>query len=266
MNAGLVAITGAAHGIGEALAREAVGRGYHVALFDRDEAALEVLRARLGSDQCVICAGDVTSDGDLTRFKDLIASQAASLRMVFANAGILRAGQVLGLDIAELEQLFAVNVFGTIRTAQNLVPLMQMQTEASIFVVTGSTSMLSAGPGFGGYAASKHALLALTEALDAELLRAGSSVRAALLCPAAVQTGIADADGGSDLLGKLKRRMTTHGITPEQMARIAFDELVKGQRVVFSSEPSKAVAQDRLQALMSGHFMNSGSGPETGSH
>ena len=147
MNAGLVAITGAAHGIGEALAREAVGRGYHVALFDRDEAALEVLRARLGSDQCVICAGEVTSDGDLTRFKGLIAGQAASLRMVFANAGILRAGEVLGLDIAELEQLFAVNVFGTIRTAQNLVPVMQMQTEASIFVVTGSTSMLSAGPG-----------------------------------------------------------------------------------------------------------------------
>ncbi len=264
MNAGLVAITGAARGIGEALAREAVSRGHRVALFDRDEAALELLRARLGPDQCVICAGDVTSDSDLTRFKNLITSQADPLRMVFANAGILRAGEVLGLEIAELEQMFAVNVFGTIRTAQSLVPLMQAQAqaEASVFVVTGSTSMLSAGAGFGGYAASKHALLALTEALDAELKRAGSPVRAALLCPAAVQTGIAE--GSSDLLGKLRRRMTTHGITPDQMARIAFDELAKGLSVVFSSEASKAVAQYRLQALLSGSFMNSRTGPETG--
>ena len=262
MNAGLVAITGAARGIGEALAREAVSRGHRVALFDRDDAALELLRARLGPDQCVICAGDVTSDSDLTRFKNLITSQADPLRMVFANAGILRAGEVLGLEIAELEQMFEVNVFGTIRTAQSLVPLMQAQAEASVFVVTGSTSMLSAGAGYGGYAASKHALLALAEALDAELKRAGSPVRAALLCPAAVQTGIAE--GSSDLLGKLRRRMTTHGITPDQMARIAFDELAKGLSVVFSSEASKAVAQDRLQALLSGYFMNSRSGPETG--
>jgi short-subunit dehydrogenase len=264
MNAGLVAITGAARGIGEALAREAVSRGHRVALFDRDEAALEVLRARLGPDQCVICAGDVTSDSDLTRFKNLITSQADPLRMVFANAGILRAGEVLGLDVAELEQMFAVNVYGTIRTAQSLVPLMQVQTEASLFVVTGSTSMLAAGAGFGGYAASKHALLALTEALDAELLRAGSPVRAALLCPAAVQTGIAD--GSSDLLSKLKRRMTTHGITPDQMAQIAFDELASGLSVVFSSDGTKAIARDRLQALLSGYFMNSRSAPETGSH
>ena len=264
MNAGLVAITGAARGIGEALAREAVSRGHRVALFDRDEAALEVLRVRLGPDQCVICAGDVTSHGDLTRFKNLITSQADPLRMVFANAGILRAGEVLGLEIAALEQMFAVNVSGTIRTAQGLVPLMQAQAEASVFVVTGSTSMLSAGAGFGGYAASKHALLALTEALDAELKRAGSPVRAALLCPAAVQTGIAE--GSSDLLGKLRRRMTTHGITPDQMAQIAFDELARGLRVVFSSETSKAVAQDRLQALLSGSFMNIRSGPDTGSH
>ena len=264
MNAGLVAITGAAHGIGEALAREAVSRGYRVALFDRDEAALGALQAKLAPGQCVICAGDVTSDGDLTSFKNLIISQADSLRMVFANAGILRAGEVLGLDIAALEQMFAVNVSGTIRTAQSLVPLMQAQTEASVFVVTGSTSMLSAGVGFGGYAASKHALLALTEALDAELKRAGSPVRAALLCPAAVQTGIAD--GSSDLLSKLRHRMTIHGITPDQMARIAFDELAQGLSVVFSSEASKGVAQDRLQAVLSGYFMNSRSGPETGSH
>lgn len=263
MTSGLVAITGAARGIGEALAREAVNRGYRVVLFDRDEAAMGVLQAALGAAECAICAGDVTSNSDLIRFKELIARQGDPLKIVFANAGILRAGEVLGQDIAEFEQMFAVNVFGTYRTVQALVPLMQAQTEASIFVVTGSTSMLSAGPGFGGYAASKHALLALTESLDAELARAGSSVRAALLCPAAVQTGIAD--GSSLLLDKLQRRMATHGITPAEMARIAFDELFRGQSVVFSSEPSKAVARDRLQALLSGYFINNKNVSEAGS-
>lgn len=255
-----MAITGAGHGIGEALAREAVDRGYRVALFDRDEAALQALRAALGADACTICTGDVTSESDLISFRDLIAGQQGPLQFVFANAGILRAGALLGQSLAVLEQMFAVNVFGTVRTAQALVPLMQAQTGSSTFVVTGSTSMLSAGPGFGGYAASKHALLALTEALDAELVQSGSSVRAALLCPAAVQTNIAD--GSSALLDKLKRRMTTHGITPSQMARIAFDELAEGHSVVFSSEPSKAVARDRLNALLSGAFIYSGSAIE----
>lgn len=264
MTAGLVAITGAAHGIGEALALEAIARGYRVALFDRDQAALERISTGAGSGQCIVCAGDVTSADDLNRLRDAVARQAEPLRMVFANAGILRAGEILDQDIADFEQMFAVNVSGTILTAQALVPSMEAQGEASVFVVTGSTSMLSAGPGFGGYAASKHALLALTEALDAELMRRGSSVRAALLCPAAVQTGIAD--GGSELLDKLKRRMATHGIAPDQMARIAFDELANGQSIVFSSEPSKVVALERLQSLLSGRFMTSTRAPETGSH
>ena len=97
MGADLIAITGAAHGIGAALAREAVGRGYRVALFDRDEAALVELRAALGAQACLVCPGDVTSTADLHSFAEMIGRQGGVLRMVFANAGILRAGEILGI-------------------------------------------------------------------------------------------------------------------------------------------------------------------------
>ena len=255
MGADLIAITGAARGIGEALAREAVRRGYRAALFDRDEASLAALCAELGQGECLVCVGDVASGADLQRFADLIGRQGDALRMVFANAGILRAGELLEQAPGEIEQMFAVNVFGTIRTAQALIPLMELNQSASVFVVTGSTSMLSAAAGYGGYAASKHALLALTEALDAELMQRNVSVRAALLCPAAVQTGLAD--GGSELLGKLQRRMASHGITAADMAKLAFDALAQDQSVIFSNEQSKVAARERLEAVLSGLFVNS---------
>lgn len=248
----LTAITGAANGIGAALAKEAVNRGHRVILFDRDQAALTSVRSDLGETNCEICVGDVTNDVDLARFRDLIEAQTIPLRFAFANAGILRAGEVLSSEIDELEQLFAINVLGAVRTARALVPLMRRQPERSEFVFTGSTSMLSVAPSFGGYAASKHALLALAEALDAELMRADASVRVAVLCPAAVQTDIAS--GASPELTKLQRRMETHGITPDQMAQIAFDELASGQRVIFSSNSVKSVAENRLRALLSGQL------------
>ncbi|MEY4237969.1 MAG: hypothetical protein RL339_570 [Pseudomonadota bacterium] len=254
MTHGVVAITGAARGIGEALAREAVGRGYSVALFDRDLPELENLRSVLGEDRCKICSGDVTSDADLRRFGAIATTFGQPLRIAFANAGILRAGDILDQPIADIEQMLAVNVMGAIRTARALVPRMQRQTEESIFVFTGSTSMLSVAPGFGGYAATKHALLAVAEALAAEFLQANSPVRAAILCPAAVQTGIAD--GEMALLHRLKRRMETHGISPAEMAQLAFDGIIDNQSVIFSSEPSKEVARRRLDLLLSGSFVS----------
>lgn len=255
MGADLIAITGAANGIGAALAREAVGRGFRVALFDRDEVALVELRATLGAEVCLVCPGDVVSRADLQCFAEMIGRRGDALRMVFANAGILRAGEILEQADDEIEQMFAVNVFGTLHTAKALIPLMQTSGEPAVFVVTGSTSMLSAVAGYGAYAASKHALLAITEALDAELIERNATVRAALLCPAAVQTGLAD--GASDLLGKLQRRMAKHGITAADMAKLAFDALAHNQSVIFSHDPSRAVAKERLEALISGQFVNS---------
>jgi short-subunit dehydrogenase len=252
MTNGVVAITGAARGIGKALAREAVSRGYDVALFDRDWPELESLRSALGEDRCKISSGDVSSDADLQRFTEIATSFGPPLRIAFANAGILRAGDILDQPITEIEQMLAVNVMGAIRTARVLVPHMQHQNVNSIFVFTGSTSMLSVAPGFGGYAATKHALLAVAEALDAELLQANSPVRAAILCPAAVQTGIAD--GETALLNRLKRRMETHGISPAEMAKLAFDGIIDNQSVIFSSEPSKEAALRRLDVLLSGFF------------
>lgn len=252
---GVVAITGAARGIGEALAREAVARGYRVALFDRDLPELMNLQSALGEARCRIASGDVSSDADLRRFGAIAASFDQPLRIAFANAGILRAGDILSQPTEDIEQMLAVNVMGAIRTARSLVPQMQDQNEQSIFVFTGSTSMLSVAPGFGGYAATKHALLAVAEALDAELLQAKSPVRAAILCPAAVQTGIAD--GETALLGRLKRRMETHGISPAGMAQLAFDGIIGNQSVIFSSEPSKETARRRLELLLSGSFASS---------
>lgn len=117
--------------------------GYRLALLDRDSAAPDALQARLGPDRCLTCPRNVTCDDDLVRFGTLITAQADPLRLTFANAGIPRSGELLAQNPDGIEQLFAVNVMGTIRTVRALVPLMQMQALRSTFVFTDSTSMLT---------------------------------------------------------------------------------------------------------------------------
>lgn len=252
MTIGVVAVTGAASGIGLALACEAIERGYSVAAFDQNQPALASLQARLGPDRCRICPGDVTSDADLERFSDTVMAFGRPLRLAFANAGVLRAGEVLDQPIADIEQMLAINLVGAIRTARALVPLMRSQIDPSIFVFTGSSSMLLASPGYAGYAASKHGLLAMAEALDAELALANASVRTAVLCPAAVQTGIADGD--TPLLARLQLRMQSHGISAQRLSQIAFDRLAAGERVIFSSDLTKDSARARFDALLGGGY------------
>ncbi len=92
----------------------------------------------------------------------------------------------------------------------------------------------------------------MAEALDAELALANASVRTAVLCPAAVQTGIADGD--TPLLARLQLRMQSHGISAQRLSQIAFDRLAAGERVIFSSDLTKDSARARFDALLGGDY------------
>ncbi len=254
MPQGIVAISGAAMGIGAALALEAVARGYSVAVFDRDARALAHLRNKLGASCCVSTVGDCCSTEDVRSFADQVGAQGRPLRFTFANAGILRVGGLQEQALTELAQLLQVNVFGAICFARELLPLMSRDQLPSKLVFTGSTSMFSSVAGFGGYSASKHALLAIAEAWDAELAATGSNVSVAILSPAAVQTNIADGDDTK--LVKLRQRMTERGITATDMARLAFDQISAGRQVVFSDGQSQLRAKRRLDAMCGGQFLH----------
>lgn len=185
-------ITGAASGIGAALARHAAAQGMAVAACDRDAAGLEALAAELAATGVahVIHPVDITDPGTLRGF----ASECAALppiTLLFANAGVLRGGSILDMPTDEWRLLTDVNVIGTVATLQAFIPAMIALGEPAHVVVTGSTGSMTCGASLGAYCATKHALWPIVEALRTEL--EGTAVGASLLMPGAVSTPMFDA-------------------------------------------------------------------------
>lgn len=185
-------ITGAASGIGAALARHAAMLGMAVAACDRDAVGLAALTSELDAAGAthIVRPVDITDADALRRF----ANECAVLppvALLFANAGVLRGGGILEMPIEDWRLLTEVNVIGAVATLQAFVPAMIAFGEPAHVVVTGSTGSMTCGPSLGAYCAGKHALWPVVDALRTEL--EGTTVGASLLMPGAVSTPMFDA-------------------------------------------------------------------------
>ncbi|MDK4731465.1 SDR family oxidoreductase [Rhizobium sp. CNPSo 3490] len=181
--AGRVAvITGAAKGIGEALARALASRGMQLALFDSDREALERLAQSLGTNPLLV-VGDVTNTTDLRRLRDATVERFGDIALLVNNAGISAGAGPWGDPEAWKRQL-DVN-FGGILSAQHLfVPLLVASDRPSAIVNLGSKEGITTPPGNAAYSVAKAAVKVLTEQLSHELLKETKGrVSAHLLVP-----------------------------------------------------------------------------------
>jgi len=185
-------VTGAASGIGAALARHAAAQGMAVAACDRDAAGLAGLADELTAADVahVVRPVDITDVDALRGFAGACAA-LPPIALLFANAGILRGGSILEMPIDAWRSLTEVNVIGAVATLQAFVPAMIALGKPAHVVVTGSTGSMTCGPSLGAYCATKHALWPVVEALRAEL--EGTKVGVSLLMPGAVSTPMFDA-------------------------------------------------------------------------
>lgn len=181
-------VTGAASGIGRALAEELATRRIHVVLADRQvELAEEVaagIRERGGS--ASVAELDVR---DLDRFRTLAAETAARGRIdyLFNNAGIGAAGEISEYEAADWDDVIDVNLRGVTNGILAVYPHMIAQGSGHI-VNTASMAGLVPGAGMGSYSATKHAVVALSQCLRVEARRHG--VRVSALCPGVIRTPI----------------------------------------------------------------------------
>lgn len=182
----VVAITGASSGIGRALALAWGRRGATVILGGRNEIALARVAkeiAALGG-HAFVEAGDVTREEHRARFVRRPLNERGRLDVLVNNAGRGYYGTSLAIDLAELEDIFALNVFAPLRLAQlALDPLIR---SAGTLVMMSSVAGVVSAPRLGAYAASKFALEALSMSLRAEL--SGTGVRVLVVRPGPVDT------------------------------------------------------------------------------
>jgi NAD(P)-dependent dehydrogenase (short-subunit alcohol dehydrogenase family) len=172
-------VTGAAAGIGRAIAKALAAEGWQVTGADRSDAVLRSVSSPGYSG--IAC--DVTVEQQV-RAAVAAASQGGKLDLLVCNAGIFTAGRnIADLDDETWERSLAVNLTGTLRVLRAAIPFLKKGKDASV-VVIGSRNVAAPGPGAAAYSVAKAGLTQLARVAALEL--AGDGVRVNVLHPDAV--------------------------------------------------------------------------------
>lgn len=193
-----VLVTGAAAGIGRAIALAAGREGARVVIGDVDAANLEQTAALLRSEgiACASGACDVRKQSDLDALFALAAKQFTHPDVVYANAGILGAPvDVWALSEEDFMRHLDVNLAGTWRTFKAALPKMIERGSGNI-VATASVAGLVGASGLAAYVSTKHGLLGLVKSTALNVAKHGIRVNA--LCPHMVDTPMLDRLFGGD--------------------------------------------------------------------
>jgi short-subunit dehydrogenase len=186
------AVTGAASGIGRALALELAARGCDLALADRDEAGLQTLAAEIGRDpsrKVTVHRVDVGEPEQIADFAKAATAAHPGLNIVINNAGVALLGQFSEIEQAQMDWLMNINFWGVVHGTRAFLPHLIRQSEAHI-VNLSSLFGIIAPPGQTAYAAAKFAVRGFSESLRHELAMAKSPVRLSVVHPCGVSTNI----------------------------------------------------------------------------
>jgi short-subunit dehydrogenase len=191
------AVTGAASGIGRALALELAARGCDLALADRDEAGLQAVAAEIartsdksGQRKVTVHGVDVGVPSQIEGFAQAAVAAHPGLNIVINNAGVALMGLFNELDQAEMEWLMNINFWGVVHGTRAFLPHLSQQKQAHI-VNLSSIFGIIAPPGQTAYAAAKFAVRGFSESLRHELAMASSPIKLSVVHPGGVATNIA---------------------------------------------------------------------------
>ncbi len=186
VNGRVVALTGAARGIGLATAKALVGRGAKVGAGDLDFDLLDEEFGKLGG-QTATFPLDVTSRESFETFLDGVEEQLGPIDVLVNNAGIMALGEFLDEDDATADRMINVNFNSVLYGHKLVLPRMIRRGSGHVVTIVSGTARVAL-PGCVTYSATKHAVYGLLQGLDAELKKAPVNVTAIL--PAVVQTDL----------------------------------------------------------------------------
>ncbi len=187
-------ITGAGSGFGRELAQLCAVEGMRLSLADVDFAGLDATRALLpAATEVLLQTCDVSKAEAVEALAEKTYARFGAAHLLFNNAGVAVAGPTWTTTLADWQWVLGVNLMGVVHGVKSFVPRMLAQNEACHIVNTASVAGLLSVPASSVYCVSKHGVVTLSECLHHELRATDAKIGVSVLCPAYVNTGIADA-------------------------------------------------------------------------
>ncbi len=183
-------ITGAASGIGKALALRSFKEGMKVVIADIESECLNQVKDEMEREGASVLSvvTDVSKYKDVQFLANKTVKEFGAVHLLFNNAGVASGVPILYLTLKDWEWILRVNLFGVIHGIHAFLPIMQAQDVECHIVNT--SSVFGIIPGGGAYGVSKYGITALTENLYEELKVTKSKIRISVLLPSAVNTNI----------------------------------------------------------------------------
>ncbi|MGE5532372.1 MAG: SDR family NAD(P)-dependent oxidoreductase [Bacteroidota bacterium] len=227
--AGFTLITGGNSGIGLELARQAAADGRDLILVAQNQAALQSAAAELTRKNVTVhtISQDLSQPGAAEAVYERVRSLGAEVDCLINNAGFGDHGPFAASDLARQRSMIAVNVTALTELTRLFLPAMLDRGQGQL-LNTASVTAFVPGPRMSVYFATKHYVLAFSEALVEELRGSGVSVTA--LCPPPVRTPfVSEAQIASS------NYMATTKITPAEVARYGYRMMKRGKPVAVYS-------------------------------
>ncbi len=231
----VVVVTGAAGGLGRALAARFAAAGARVALLDRDAAAVEAAAAQLGQSALGL-ACDVSDAAQCERALARAAAALGPVHVLINNAGISHRSAYAATEPAVIRRVMEVNFFGAVNCTR--AALKDLLHTRGLIVTVSSVAGFSPLIARTGYAASKHALHGFFDSLRTELAERGVDVL--LVCPAFVATGIErNALGADGRPARHAQRIVGARAAPEEVAEAVLRAARRGRRLLLHGRTAR---------------------------
>ena len=261
-------VTGAASGIGNAVATRLAEEGMRVVLADIEEGPLADAEKKLADDGATVLAvpTDVTKGDQVDALAAKTFEAFGTVHVVHNNAGVATGGPMWTLTEADWQWVLGVNLWGVIHGVRAFVPRLVEQGEGHV-VNTASIAGLTSAPLMGPYNVSKHGVVTLSETLAAELALHGSAVKVSVLCPGWVNTRIHEADRNRpaelarpadadtsmmDMGRQLLEGVLKSGLQPSEVAGQVLDAIREERFYILTHPEMTPMIQHRMEDITEG--------------